>query len=142
MNNLLVTGENKKSRTPRMGSYNIGVQPVKMYQQGKTQQPNEHHNYSRYKKNWREGPLNCYMCGKLNSDHFPSKCPKFKHGTEVRDRLTQLNRCVACTQLASHHEPRCNPKGWMKCHHHPKERHFQQTCDGTEHPGGMEVARR
>ena len=107
---------------------------------------NESIKYWRY--NLRQRDTSCGLCapGKRKRGHSEFNCRRYRGPTQIRQRLRQIDHCLACGGSRQSHES--EPQGcslWfilmvnrgMRCRRCDGIDHMFWTCDGSPHPGSQ-----
>ena len=90
----------------------------------------------------------CFVCTEWGQDpivgHAPWECPKGGSVYKIRERLKQINVCIACTIRGTAHSKGCNfdairhrNKAYDKCGRCGATDHVFWTCNGKPHPGSQ-----
>ena len=78
------------------------------------------------------GRRRCLLCS--GNDHPPWTCPSYTDAPARRNRLKELNLCMACTGRVH----KGNFPDHIECTKHPGYKHMGWTCGNEAHPGKQE----
>ena len=81
---------------------------------------------------FRNGRRHCLLCP--STDHPPWNCPQYTDASTRRERLKELNLCIACAGRV--HKGSCPDH--IKCSKHSGYNHLGWTCGNEAHPGKQE----